>query len=486
MAVEEFVPPDGGWGWAITMGAFIVLCFTNGLPQSFGVFFVEFRNYFQEDAKTISIIGGLLFSMVFFLSPISAAAAAKFGSRPAVLFGGIVSGFSLFLSSFAPNVKFLYVTMGIMTGFGFSLGFIPSLGIINRYFCKKIALANSIALSGVALGTIVFPLLSNYLIEVYGWRGALIILGGLSFNVCVGASFYRPPEVSSGRDDESSLDSETDSDSDSETESECSNEKDSIDSQSSKISDSDSDSDSDTEIVVKEQTKKKKKRKARAQKQKMLDLSMFKDSYRYVLFCLAFFLGGMATVSGIVFLVPRAVAEGYPRRKGAILLSIVGILNFLTRLLQGVLMNMNLLPAERFITIYMVVFAISNCLFPFGKAYSAFVLYAISVGVCMAGLASVFPMVIRDYVGAKRFQSALGMSQIFTGLGQLLGPFIAGTMYDKTNSYGPVFFLAGILLWLAMILMLLMPFLHRLEVARDMECEKRKRKSRDVEAIENK
>ena len=51
--VEEdvFIPPDGGYGWCVTMGAFLCLFWTAGLVKSYGVVFAEMIKIYPEDIR---------------------------------------------------------------------------------------------------------------------------------------------------------------------------------------------------------------------------------------------------------------------------------------------------------------------------------------------------------------------------------------------------------------------------------------------------
>lgn len=46
--------------------------------------------------------------------------------------------------------------------------------------------------TGVGLASFAFSPLFQYLVEVYAWRGALLILGGLSFNMIACGALIRP------------------------------------------------------------------------------------------------------------------------------------------------------------------------------------------------------------------------------------------------------------------------------------------------------
>jgi hypothetical protein len=61
--------------------------------------------------------------------------------------------------------------------------------IVNFYFEKKRGLANGIVWSASGISTIVNPTMYRQLIDIYGIHGAMIIVGVILLNICVGASF---------------------------------------------------------------------------------------------------------------------------------------------------------------------------------------------------------------------------------------------------------------------------------------------------------
>ena len=48
---DVFVPPDGGYGWGITFGAFLSLFWTAGLVKSYGVIFAEMVRLYPDNIK---------------------------------------------------------------------------------------------------------------------------------------------------------------------------------------------------------------------------------------------------------------------------------------------------------------------------------------------------------------------------------------------------------------------------------------------------
>lgn len=82
----------------------------------------------------------------------------------------------------------------MFVGIGAGLSFPPTVYIVITYFVRVRGLANGICISGSAFGSIILPPLLRYLLEKYGYDGAVLIMGGITLNTWVAALFYEPVE----------------------------------------------------------------------------------------------------------------------------------------------------------------------------------------------------------------------------------------------------------------------------------------------------
>ncbi|XP_064621003.1 uncharacterized protein LOC135483877 [Lineus longissimus] len=127
-----------------------------------------------------------------FFGPLANTLATRFGSRPVVMAGGIVTSIGFFATALAPNIYVLFVTYGFLIGFGFSLAISPMMVIPVYYFKERPSLAIGLAYTGTGIGGIVLPILLQYLAEAYSWRGAAIVMSAASLNICVCGAVVRP------------------------------------------------------------------------------------------------------------------------------------------------------------------------------------------------------------------------------------------------------------------------------------------------------
>ena len=65
------------------------------------------------------------------------------------------------LSTAATSIAVLYLTVGVLTGLGFGLIYLPAIVSVSIYFEKKRAFATGIAVCGSGLGTFIFAPLTK-------------------------------------------------------------------------------------------------------------------------------------------------------------------------------------------------------------------------------------------------------------------------------------------------------------------------------------
>ena len=78
-------------------------------------------------------------------------------------------------------------------GFGFGTIMVCIPVVLSQYFTKLRPFALGIAICGLSVGNIIFPPFTRYLLETYGWRGTLLLLGGVSLHLVPLAAVFKPP-----------------------------------------------------------------------------------------------------------------------------------------------------------------------------------------------------------------------------------------------------------------------------------------------------
>lgn len=53
-------PPDGGWGWMVVLASFIIHVIADGIVYSFGIFYMEFLEYYKSGKGETAWVGSLV------------------------------------------------------------------------------------------------------------------------------------------------------------------------------------------------------------------------------------------------------------------------------------------------------------------------------------------------------------------------------------------------------------------------------------------
>lgn len=187
-------PPDGGFGWVIVAASFLCNLIVDGIAYTFGIFFGDFVKYYDAPKGKVAWVGSLLSGFYLSVGPIVSALTNRFGCRVVTIAGSLVSCTAFLLSTIAPTIDVLMITYGVMGGIGFGMVFLPAVVSVGYYFSTKRALATGIAVCGSGMGAFIFAPFCQKLLEIYDWKGAMIILAGLTLNCAVFGALMRPLE----------------------------------------------------------------------------------------------------------------------------------------------------------------------------------------------------------------------------------------------------------------------------------------------------
>ncbi|KAL4659386.1 monocarboxylate transporter 2-like [Arapaima gigas] len=398
-------PPDGGWGWAVVLGAFISIGFSYAFPKAITVFFKDIQKIFDASYSQIAWISSIMLAVMYAGGPISSILVNTYGCRPIMIMGGCLCAIGMISASFCNSVLQLYICIGVIGGLGLAFNLQPALTMIGKYFFRKRPIANGLAMAGSPVFLSTLAPLNQYLFNSFGWRGSFLILGALLLNCCVAGSLMRPLAPPPGKKNEA---------------------------------------------VAAEQTRGKTTTWQTVNK--YLDLSLFK--HRGFLIYLSgnviMFLGFFAP---IVFLAAYAKDMGVDEYSAAFLLSILAFVDMFARPSMGLLANSRWIrPKIQYFFSFAVLYnGICHILCPLAEGYTGLVVYSIFFGFAFGMVSSVLFETLMDLVGAQRFSSAVGLVTIVECCPVLIGPPLAGKLVDITKNYKYMYYCCGSVVILASI-----------------------------------
>src|SRR5262249_22037611 len=111
--------------------------------------------------------------------------------------GGLLVSIGFFLSAYTSSLNYLYGCFGVLGGIGNGFGYATAVPGIAQWFPDRRGLAVGLAVAGYGGGSAIFgPLAGNLLIPTYGWRATFQILGGIFLLMTmIGAFLLKNPAV---------------------------------------------------------------------------------------------------------------------------------------------------------------------------------------------------------------------------------------------------------------------------------------------------
>ncbi|XP_040885364.1 monocarboxylate transporter 4 [Toxotes jaculatrix] len=391
--------PDGGWGWAVLAGCFVITGFSYAFPKAVSVFFKELIREFGVGYSDTAWISSILLAMLYGTGPLCSVLVNKFGCRPVMMVGGLFASLGMILASFATSIIYIYLCTGVITGLGLALNFQPSLIMLNRYFSEKRPLANGLAAAGSPVALCCLSPLGQILQDQYGWRGGFLILGGMLLNCCACGALMRPllPPKKPLELDENAL------------------------------------------APAEEENKKKPQ-----PKKKLLDFSVFKDR-GFVIYTVAASIMVLGLFVPPVFVVNYAKSLGNEDTTSALLLTILGFVDMFARPASGLIAGMKWVRPR---SVYLFSFAMifNGCTDLIGSqanTYVGLVVFCVFFGMSYGMVGALQFEVLMAIVGTEKFPSAIGLVLLMEAIAVLVGPPGAGRLLDATQNYMYVFLLAG-------------------------------------------
>ena len=184
------------YGWVIVAVGLVVTCVGLGTMMSLGVFLQPMSAALGWSRGGISMAALLSFLFMGAGSLLWGALSDRFGARAVVLCGGLLLGAGLVSASQAATLLQFQLLFGIIVGLAAGSFFAPLTATTTHWFTEHRSLAVALVSAGTGIGSLTVAPLAQWMIDLYGWRPAMAVLGGIAWLVVVSAALLlRPPPV---------------------------------------------------------------------------------------------------------------------------------------------------------------------------------------------------------------------------------------------------------------------------------------------------
>ena len=367
----------------VLVATFVTLGLTYGFWYSYAVFLVAFL---REFGWSRSVVAGAFSTLVMvhgLSGPGLGWLVERVGPRAVIAAGGAVLAGSLLLAAHIEAVWQLYLTLGVLAALGVSAaGWVPSVVLIRGWFPSSVGTAIGVVSAGIGVGIFALVPFAQLLIEWYGWRWALRGLAVLT------AAWIIPATLLLVRPAGPPLPSPT------------------------------------VPGLAPSTTR------------PHWTLRKAVRTWRFWGTGAVFFAGSGATQMLLVHQVAYLVDHGVPALVGATVVGVVGVCSVAGKAGWGALSDR--IGREPTYSLAFLCVALSVGVLVLAGAHPRTMLpygYAVLIGVGYAVTAPLTPAIASDLFGGPRFARIFGTLHFTNSAGGALGAWVAGRIFDATESY---------------------------------------------------
>ena len=385
--------------WLVVVGG-VLMNLALGVIYAWSVFVAPFDADFGWTRTQVSVVFTIAILSVGSWFVVAGFLQDRFGPRRVAALGGILYALGFFLASQTESLLWLYITFGAIAGAGNGFGYAIPIPVVSKWFPDRRGLAIGLVVGGYGAGSGIYgPVAREVLIPQYGWQGTMQISAVLFLVMTLAAACllrnppegYKPPAPAPGG--------------------------------APKPAAAPAGRDYTTGEMVRTPT--------------------------FYLLWIAYCLGSAAGLMVISQLVPVGEAAGLGAAAG-LGLTIGAIGNTGGRVLSGwmsdTLGRLNTLRAMVLLSaVALPVFYL------FAGQVVLFYLLLVVIYYCYGTLLSVFASTCADFYGTRHMGVNYGLLFSAWGVAGIIGPVIAGRVFDATGEYQQAFFIAAGLAVVALI-----------------------------------
>ncbi|XP_072174655.1 monocarboxylate transporter 7-like [Diadema setosum] len=314
----------------------------------------------------------------------------------------------------------------------------------QRNVHEDFALKFGIGHCGNAFGMVLIPILAETLREVYGWRGAILLLGAIGLHMSMFMYLFAVATEDIGASIEASGSHDGDKDEPVESANHRLDDDDRVDETSRLTKNGDSERSSPATGWC--------LRLGRGVWNLFGLAVVFEEPYTIPLY-IFFLLGGLINVAWVVFLIPHGVERGYPLPTAVFLAAFGGIGNGVGRIIQGPIIDRKWLSSVDL----NLLLTLTNCIVfafdPLTLAFWHLGLASFVTGVTVGARMSLHVVTLRQYVPPEKFSSAFVFCSLANGIGEPLGGVMAGFLAQRFTLTVAFMALAGIEIFACLLLL---------------------------------
>jgi len=405
------------YGWWIVAASFVIAMYVGGIVfYGFTAIFEPIANELDWSYTQISVAASLRGLEMGLLAPVVGIFVDRLGPRRIIALGALITAAGLFMLSNTYSIAMFYGAF-VFIAIGMSCCTATVLmTAISNWFESRVGLASGIALSGFGFGGLIIPLIVR-MIEAYDWRLSIsyLALGTLVILLPHSLLFRHKPEHYNMLPDGKRGDRATDD----------------------HIPD------------------------ALASLKKEFSVRKALASRTFWHIALAWTCLVMAVMAVITHIMPYLSSVGLDRSLSGIIASVIPLVSVVGRLILGWLGDRHGRIRVAAIAFSMMSAGAIFLALSSDSGFWVLALFVLLFGIGYGAGVTLRPSLLREFFGRSNFGAIFGLVVGINMTGSLIGPPLAGWVFDEFGSYRYIWFAFTGILLVAVILITTIPR-HRL------------------------
>ncbi|MFH1488080.1 MAG: MFS transporter [Pseudomonadota bacterium] len=378
--------------YLMVSASFVMMMIIWGTFSTFGVFF---EPLIKEYGWTRALTSGAasLNNLIFGIACIfTARLCDSFGPRFVITATGFLLGAGYYAMALISSVWQLYLFYGVVIALGMS-SYISILTIVARGFVSGRGMMTGIVLSGMGLGIFFMPLAAVRLIVRFQWRTSYMIIALVSFiAMLLAAQFMGRRPARTGKTAES---------------------------QGGEVG--------EAPVVDIEG----------------LSFPEASRTGRFWLICFLYFTFLFSNLTILVHIVIHATGLGIPASAAARILAIIGGLCIVGMNAMGIAADR--IGNRSALAVSFLFMACALFWLLFAREFWMLYLFAVIFGFAFGGMQTLFSPIVAELFGLRSHGIILSTAALAGTIGAVIGPLLAGYIYDIKSSYDVAVFVCALL-----------------------------------------
>jgi MFS family permease len=364
------------YGWVVVVAGGLMGCIAIGSLFSLAVFLQPMSEATGWSRTGISTAMTLDFLSMGVAAFGWGALTDRFGPRPVMLAGAILTGLGLALASRVDSLLQFQLVYGIVVGAAVGALLVPTMTTVIGWFDKNRAIAVSLVSAGMGMGPMTISPFASWLLQSQDWRSAQLTIAIICWVVMIPAALLmrRAPQAAPGAVAMPGA--------------------------------------ADPGTTVGQALR----------------------SPQFIVLALTNFCC-CATHSGPIFhTVSYAIACGVPALIAVSIYSVEGLAGLGGRIVFGLAGDR--FGAKQTVVAGLLVQALAAGCYFFTRQVGEFYIVAIVFGMAYGGVMPLYSVIAREYFPMRIMGTVIGATSMIASLGMALGPAAGGWIFDSQGSYG--------------------------------------------------